>query len=184
MTPYPYELATPEQRAIGSLWWCIHHQIKLEPLTEPVENRVKAIRETKAAHEQETRLRAMRPVIGPIPEPVQQASAAYWQASAACQQADAACQQASAAWQQAYAAYWQAYAAWQQADTACQQADAAYQQASAAWQQAYAAYWQAYAAWQQALAGHATEVDALFAVECADVQWGPEGLVFPKPERA
>jgi hypothetical protein len=154
-----YELATPEQRALGSLWWCIHHEVILEPLTEPIENRVRFIRERKAAHEVETRLRAMRPVKGPLPMEVQQAGAA---------------------WQQAYAAWRQAGAAWQQAGAAWQQAYAAWQQAYAAWQQAYAAYQQADAAWRQALREHAPEIDALFAVECADVPWGPDGLVFPE----
>jgi hypothetical protein len=178
--PYPYELATPEQRALGSLWWCIHHEVILEPLTEPIENRVRFIRERKAAHEVETRLRAMRPVKGPLPMEVQQAGAAWQQAYAAWRQAGAAWQQAGAAWQQAYAAWQQAYAVYHQAYAAWQQAYAAWQQAYAAWEQAYAAWRQAGAAWQQALREHAPEIDALFAVECADVPWGPDGLVFPE----
>lgn len=142
---YPYESATPEQKAIGSLWWCIHHDIKLEPLTESIENRVRVIRETKAAHEQETRLGALRPVLGPLPTTLMQA----------------------------YTAYQQAYAVWRQAN-------APYEQAGAAYEQAYAVWLQADAAWQQALNDHAAEIDVLFAVECADVPWGPDGLVFPE----
>ena len=112
MTPYPYELATPEQRKVGSPWWCVHHEVRLEHLTEPVENRVAYIRSGKAAHEVETRLRAMRPVVGPLPPALQKASAD----------------------------------------------------------------------WQKAYADHAAEIDALFAAECADVPWGPDGLVFPDPD--
>ena len=118
--PYPYELATPEQKAIGAPWWCIHHAVRMEPLSEPIENRVRYIREAKEGHEVETRLRAMRPVVGPLP-----------------------------------AAVARAYADWQKA---C-------------------------ADWQKADAGHAAEIDALFAAECADVPWGPDGLVFPEVPR-
>ena len=173
MTVYLYETATPEQRAIGWPWWCIHHEVKLEALTEPVENRVRAIRETKAPHERETRLRAMRPLIGPLPAKLTEAYVAWRQASAARQQADAA-------WGQAYVAWRQADAAWRQADAAWQQASAARQQASAARQQADAAWGQADAAWRQALKEHAPEIEALFAIECADVPWGSDGLVFPE----
>ena len=119
MTPYPYELATPEQRAIGSPWWCVHHAVRLEPLTEPIENRVAYIRSSKAAHEVETRLRALRPVVGPLPPAVQKADADRQKADADLQKADA---------------------------------------------------------------DHAAEIHALFTVECADVPWGPGGLVFPQAE--
>lgn len=124
MSVYRYESATPEQRALGWPWWCIHHDVKLEILSEPVENRVRAIRETKAPHERETRLRAMRPLIGPLPAKLTEA----------------------------YAAYQQAYEAWAKAD----------------------------AALAKACAAHQPEIDALFAIECADVPWGPGGLVFPE----
>lgn len=72
--PYPYELATKAQRKIGSLWWCIHHKLMFEPLTEAIENRVKCIRTKKPEHEQETRLRAMRPVKGPLPKALVEAN--------------------------------------------------------------------------------------------------------------
>jgi hypothetical protein len=187
---YPYELATPEQKAIGSLWWCIHHGVKLEPLTEPIENRVAYIREGKAEHERETRLRAMRPVVGPLPPPLVQAYAALEQAGTAQVRARAAWELAYEAWKQAFAAQVRARAAWELAYAAQKQAyEAAWGQAYAAQKQAYeareqafAAQKQAYAAWEQALKDHAAEIDALFAVECADVAWGPDGLVFPARE--
>ena len=75
--PYPYELATPDQRKIGSWWLCIHHAVRLERLSEPVENRVRAIRETKPMHEVETRLRALRPFVGEIPAAVDKAQTDY-----------------------------------------------------------------------------------------------------------
>jgi len=82
----PYETATEEQRAIGSWWWCIHHESHLEPLTEPIENRVKFIRENKPENEIETRLLNMAPVLHPdrIPERVKAAWAEYNKALAEC----------------------------------------------------------------------------------------------------
>ena len=126
MTPYPYELATPEQRAIGSPWWCVHHAVRLEHLTEPVENRAAYLRSLKPSHEVETRLRALRPVVGQLPP----------------------------ALVKAYADRQKAVADWRKA----------------------------YADWREAHADHAAEIDALFAAECADVPWGPGGLVFPQAE--
>ena len=173
MSVYRYESATPEQRALGSLWWCIHHDRKLEPLTEPIESRVACIRTQKAEHERETRLRALRPCLGPLPTSLAKAYAAR--------------AKAYAAWDKADAARTEAYAAWDKADAALAKADAAWTKAYAAWTKADAARTKAYAAWdkadaalQQALKDHAPEIDALFAIECADVPWGPDGLVSPE----
>ena len=144
-TPYPYELATEHQRAIGSLWWCIHHDRKLEPLTEPVETRVNVIRETKSLHEWGTRLRALRPLTSPLPE---------W------------LKQAAAEWSQADAERRKAAAEWSQAAAECSQAAAEWRQAAAEW--------------RQALRSHAGDIDRMWVAECADVPWGPHGLIFPE----
>jgi len=42
-------------------YWHLHHTTLIEPLTEPIENRIKYIRRNKPASEIETRLRLMRP---------------------------------------------------------------------------------------------------------------------------
>ena len=136
MTPRPYELATPEQKQPGSPWWCVHHQVRLEPLTEPIENRVRYIRENKFEHEVETRLRAMRPVTGALPEPVQRVNAEW--------------QRVVAEWQRVVAEWQRVYAELQRVD----------------------------AERQRVYAEHAAEIDALWAAECADVPWGPDGLIF------
>lgn len=59
---YPYQRATKAQRQVGAWWWCIHHAVKAERLSEPVAVRVAYIRAHKPAHEHEARLRALRPV--------------------------------------------------------------------------------------------------------------------------
>jgi hypothetical protein len=45
--------------------WHLHHDVLYEPLREPLENRIKYIREKKPAHEIEIRLRLMKPVKNP-----------------------------------------------------------------------------------------------------------------------
>jgi hypothetical protein len=75
--PYPYETATEEQKRVGAWWWCVHHEIHLEPLAKPAENRVQYILEHKPENERDTRLREFRPVLHPerIPAPVLKARA-------------------------------------------------------------------------------------------------------------
>ena len=115
-TPYPYELATPEQRALGTWWIAVHHEVLCETLTEPVEVRVAYIRAQKPADEIETRLRALRP-----------ASPAM-------------------------------VAAWAEVErvTALAQAE-----------------------FDRVTAPARAEVERVTAVECPDIAWGPDGLVFP-----
>jgi len=111
---YPYETATEEQRKIGSLWWNVHHEIHLEPLTEPIENRVRYIKEHKPKHEIETRLKNLAPVLHPerLPETLIKARDAYNKARIAYNEAKAyhnevwdACVKAWAALKKARIAY-------------------------------------------------------------------------------
>ena len=46
--------------------WCIHHEIEMEKLTEPIENRISFILKYKATEELITRLDNLRPVISPV----------------------------------------------------------------------------------------------------------------------
>ena len=178
MTPYPYQLATEKQKALGSPWWCIHHNVRLELLREPIENRVKAIRQTKAPHERETRLRALRPLIGRLP--------------AALDNADAKREKAYDEWKKAYAKREKAYdekdnAEWEKAYDEKDNADAEWEKAYDEWNKAYDEWEKAAAKWRRANAerkkaykSHAAEVDMLWAAECADILWGPGGLIFPE----
>ena len=114
--PYPYETATPKQKKIGSLWWCIHHNAgKLEILVEPIENRVEFIREIKPRCEIETRLRAMRPVVSPLPEQLDKARAELDKARAEQGKAWAECDTAWAEWYKARAEQGKAWAEWEKA---------------------------------------------------------------------
>jgi len=158
MTPYPYETATPAQQARGALWWCQGHDIKLAALREPPAARAEVIRNLKLAHEQEVRLRAMRPVLGTLPPEVQEAAQAL--------------EKTDRARDEAFQAWWEVSQARQGTDRI---------QVYRIWEKAYQVWEEASRAWQEILYTHRAEIEALFALECADVPWGPEGLIFHIP---
>ena len=83
---YPYETATPEQKAIGAWWWCVHHEVHLEQLTEPAENRTAYIKAEKPAEEIDRRLREFAPVLHPerLPKGLLEALAERDKAVAEC----------------------------------------------------------------------------------------------------
>jgi len=88
---------------VGDPVWHIHHDALVEPLTEPLENRIKFIKERKPAREIETRLRLMKPVRGKLPE-LAKAYAEWAKAYAKWVKADAELAKAYAEWAKAYAA--------------------------------------------------------------------------------
>jgi len=57
--------------------WHVHHEILAEPLTEPIEDRIAYIRESKPIAEQELRLRLLKPVVGILPAKYAAARAGY-----------------------------------------------------------------------------------------------------------
>ena len=139
--PYPYELATPAQRALGTPWVAVHHTIPVEPLTEPVENRVAFIRAHKPVHEIETRLRALRP-----------ASPALVAARAEFARVTEAAQD--------------------EFERVTATAQDEFERVTAA----------AWAEVARVTAPALAALLAVLAVECPDIAWGPDGLVFPVPE--
>jgi len=54
-----------EEHPKAKLWWNLHHDIHVESLTEPVENRIRYILTYKPAHERVARLNNLRPVLHP-----------------------------------------------------------------------------------------------------------------------
>ena len=113
------------------LAWHCHHEILIEPLTDPAENRIRFILSSKGEHEQALRLHLFRPFRGPIPAKLNKAHAdrqkadADWQkADADRQKADADRQKADADWQKADADWKKADADWKKADADWKKADA------------------------------------------------------------
>ena len=63
--------------------WHIHHDVLIEPLTEPIENRIAYIKANKPEEEIPVRLRLLKPVVGALPAAVVRAWAAREKAWAA-----------------------------------------------------------------------------------------------------
>ena len=57
--------------------WCCHHEIEVEPLTEPAENRIQFILENKNEDELVTRFNNFRPVLSALPKGLLKARAEY-----------------------------------------------------------------------------------------------------------
>jgi len=96
--------------SVGSFVLHCHHEQLGETLTEPAENRIAYILESKPEHEQALRLHLFRPVQ----------------------------EKQLKKYKKAYADWQKAYADWQKADADRQKADADRQKAYADWQKAYA----------------------------------------------
>ena len=61
-------------------YWHIHHDILLEPLTEPLKNRIEYIKNNKFKNEIELRLKLLKPVKGKLPDEVIKVGEAYYKA--------------------------------------------------------------------------------------------------------
>jgi len=85
-------------------YWHVHHEVLCEPLTEPLANRRKYVRETKPKSKIPIRLKWMTPVKGKVPVALVKAWAAYDKAGAAYDKAWAAYDKAWAAYDKARAA--------------------------------------------------------------------------------
>jgi len=100
-------------------YWHIHHSTLLEPLTEPLGNRIEYIKKYKPEDEQELRLKLIKPVKGKIPIKVAKAGKASdkawtasdkaWEASVKARKAYDKVREASAKVREAYAKAWEAY---------------------------------------------------------------------------
>ena len=75
-------------------YWHIHHDMLCEPLTEPLRNRIKYIKENKPKNEIELRLKLLKPVKGELPKRVVKARKAYVKAGKAYDKAWKACDKA------------------------------------------------------------------------------------------
>jgi len=92
--------------------WCLHHELRLEPLIEPYQARIAYILKRKPKHEQVTRLNNFRPVVSKLPIKVIKAGEALGKARKAYNKALEAYVEATEAYNKARKAYdkaWDAY---------------------------------------------------------------------------
>jgi len=92
-------------------YWHIHHEILVEALTEPLENRIKYIKDYKPEDEIELRLRLIKPVKGKLPSKFIEAYQALVKANQARAEAYQALVKANQARAEAYQAAVKAYQA-------------------------------------------------------------------------
>jgi len=153
---------------VGDLVWLCHHEVLMERLYEPAENRINYILSSKSTGEQALRLRCFRPVDverlqadaerRKADAECRKAYAEYRKANAECRKANAECQKANAEWQKADAERLQAYAEWQKAYAELQKADAERQKAYAEWHKADAEWQKADAVLKPFLEKHYREL--------------------------
>jgi len=139
-----------------TFYWHVHHESLIEPLTEPIENRIAYIKARKPKREVATRLRWMTPLQGKLPVALVKPWAAYGKALAAYDNVRAAYDNA------ARAAY--------------DNVRAAYDNVRAAHDKAWAAYYKAWAAAMPAL-------EALHAKEHPGCPWDGRTIFPNKAQR-
>src|SRR3989304_5288508 len=120
--------------------WCLHHELRLEPLIEPYQARIAYILEHKPTHEQVTRLNNFRPVLSKLP-------AKIIKALEACDKALEAYDKAWEAHVEAWEAY---YKAWE-----------AYKKAREVRYKAREAFYKALDAYKEAILANTTKLQAL-----------------------
>ena len=64
----------------NKFYWHIHHDILLEPLTQPLKNRIEYIKNNKSKNEIKLRLKLLKPVRGKLPDEVIKVGEAYYKA--------------------------------------------------------------------------------------------------------
>jgi multidrug resistance efflux pump len=168
-------MTSSEVCAIGDLVWHIHHDILVEPLTEPIENRIAFIKANKPKNEVETRLRLMKPVRGKLPK-LNKARAELDKARAELDKARAEWNKAGAEWNKASAELDKARAELDKARAEWNKACAELDKARAEWDKARAELHKAHAEWYKARA--APSVLKLHAKECPNCPWNGE-TIFP-----
>ena len=156
-------------------YWHVHHDILVEPLTEPIENRIAFIKANKPKEEVETRLRLLKPIKALLPVDVVKTWEAYDKAREAH---DKAWEAYDKAWE-AYDKAWEAYVkAWEAYDKARE----AYVKAREAGDKAWEAYDKAREAYNKTLNDHKDEIDALHREECPNCPWDGE-TIFPEEKK-
>ena len=97
------EYETAEESDAATYAWHVHHDILVEPLTEPIETRIAYIKASKPRSERATRLRLLKPVQGTLPPRLVTARAVLDRANAVLDRANAEWDRAWAVWYRAKA---------------------------------------------------------------------------------
>jgi hypothetical protein len=150
--------------------------VLLEPLEEPVENRIDYIKQHKSSNEIGLRLELLRPVQGKLPNEVAEAGKAYAEAGKA--EAGKAHAEAWKAHAEAWKAHAEAGKAYAETWKAHAEAGKAYDEAGKAYDEAWNAYDEARKAYDEATMRYRPKLEALHQQECLDCPWDGK-TIFP-----
>ena len=131
-------------------YWHIHHDILLEPLTEPLKNRIEYIKNNKSKNEIELRLKLLKPVKGKLPDEVIKAGEVYYKVQ----------ETSDKSWE-AYYKSWEA-------------SDKSWEASVKAWEvyvKAREAYVKAREAYDKILKKYSKEINELHEKECPNCPW-------------
>ena len=170
--------------------WHVHHNILIELLTEPIENRIKYIKKFKPKNEIELRLKLLKVVKGELPKEFVEA----WQEYNEARQKDVeAWQKYNEAWQKYYEARQKYDETWQKDDETWQEYDEAFQKYDEALQKYYEArqkydeIWQEYyKVWHkyvEVYKKYEPQIFALHKKECPNCSWNGK-TIFSKEVKA
>ena len=135
--------------------WCLHHELRLEPLIEPYQARIAYILKYKPKHEQVTRLNNFRPVVSKLPAKIIKLGEAYVEA-----------------WE-AYDKAWEAHVeAWEARDKAW----VAYDKTGDAYIEAGKAYDKAWDAYMEAILANTTKLQALHIKDVPQHTWNGDSI--------
>ncbi len=163
-----WERVTEGVIAMIEFYWHVHHNVLVEVLTEPLENRTTYIDKHKPLEERKIRKQLLKPVKGQLPVAVEEAGQTYNKTWQAYDEAGRACDKAQEAYGKAGRAWEEAERAWDEARRAWNEAGRAYEEAGRAWEEAQRAY--------------LGEIEALHKQECPDCPWDGH-TIFPKGGR-
>ena len=131
-------------------YWHIHHDILLEPLTEPLKNRIKFIKNNKSKNEIELRLKLLKPVKGKLPDEVVKAWEIYykvWETS-------------GKVWEAYYKPREAYYKPWE-----------AYYKPWEAYYKTWEVYYKAWEDYDKTLKKYSKEINELHEKECSNCPW-------------
>src|SRR5574341_1356695 len=141
--------------------WHVHHQVLLEPLTEPIKNRIAYIKKHKTKREIKLRLRLLKKVKGKLPKEIMEVFKK---------------------WEKANVEWKKANAEWEKANAEWKKANAEWEKANAEWEKAYAEWEKANAERKKAVIKYADEINALHKKECPNCPWDSK-TIFPAKEQ-
>ena len=148
----------------NKFYWHLHHDVLLEPLTEPLKNRIEYIKESKPKNEIELRLKLLKPVRGKLPDEIIKVGEAYYKAQ---ETSDKARKTYYKAWE----TYYKMDETYNEAKEACDKIGEAYDKTGETYNEAKEVYNEAKKVYDKTLKKYSKEINELHEKECPNCSW-------------